>query len=103
MIDPIKDGFDVVFGSGPLQDSTLIARKVFSLALFLCASPDFVGQLAEPLVDPKQLETCPSSTSASAGHTSSRWPNTKGRYELSPQVRGRANNFQVCKQYILQG
>jgi len=25
------------------------------------------------------------------------------RYELSPQVRGRANNFQVCKQYILQG
>jgi DNA-binding transcriptional LysR family regulator len=25
------------------------------------------------------------------------------RYELSPQVRGRANNFPVCKQYILQG
>ena len=25
------------------------------------------------------------------------------RYELSPQVRGRANNFQVCKQHILQG
>ena len=25
------------------------------------------------------------------------------RYELSPQVRRRANNFQVCKQYILQG
>ncbi len=32
MVDPIKDGFDVVFGTGPLQDSTLIARKVFSLA-----------------------------------------------------------------------
>ena len=27
----------------------------------------------------------------------------KRRYELSPQVRARANNFQVCKQYILQG
>src|SRR4051794_2211026 len=29
MVDPIRDGFDVVFGTGPLQDSTLIARKVF--------------------------------------------------------------------------
>ena len=34
---------------------------------------------------------------------SSRWPRHKRRYELSPQVRARANNFQVCKQYILQG
>src|SRR6476619_7875706 len=85
MVDPIKDGFDVVFGTGPLQDSTLIARKLFSLALFLCASPDFVGQLAEPLVDPKQLETCPASTSASAGHTSSRWPNATG--DMSCRLR----------------
>ena len=42
MVDPIKDGYDVVFGPGPLQDSTLIARKVFDLNLFLCASTDFV-------------------------------------------------------------
>ena len=27
MVDPIKDGFDVAFGAGPLQDSTLIAQK----------------------------------------------------------------------------
>jgi len=27
----------------------LIARKVFSLELFLCASSDFVQQLAEPI------------------------------------------------------
>ena len=27
----------------------------------------------------------------------------KRRYELSPVVRARTNNFQVCKQYILQG
>ena len=59
IVDPIKDGFDVAFGTGPLQDSTLIAQKVFSLALFLCASPDFVGQLAEPLIDPKQLSNLP--------------------------------------------
>jgi DNA-binding transcriptional LysR family regulator len=59
MVDPIKDGFDVAFGTGPLQDSTLIAQKVFSRALFLCASPDFARQLAEPLIDPKQLSNLP--------------------------------------------
>ena len=29
--------------------------------------------------------------------------NRDRRFELSPPVRARANNFQVCKQYILQG
>jgi DNA-binding transcriptional LysR family regulator len=59
MVDPIKDGFDVASGTGPPQDSTLIAQKRFNLALFLCASPDFVRQLAEPLIDPKQLNNLP--------------------------------------------
>ena len=59
MVDPIKDGFDVVFGTGPLQDSTLIARKVFSLELFLCASADFVRQLTEPVTAPAQLNNLP--------------------------------------------
>src|ERR1700759_3760981 len=59
VVHPIKDGFDVVFGTGPLQDSMLIARKVFSLEMFLCASPDFVGQLAEPITAPAQLDSLP--------------------------------------------
>src|SRR5215218_6191903 len=59
MVDPIRDGFDVVFGTGPLQDSTLIARKVFDLELFLCASPDFVRSLPEPVTSPAQLDTVP--------------------------------------------
>ena len=58
-VDPIKDGFDVVFGTGPLQDSTLIARKVFDLELFLCASPGFVQNLDVPLTVPTQLNTLP--------------------------------------------
>ena len=103
MVDPIKDGFDVVFGTGPLQDSTLIARKVFSLELFLCASPDFVKQLAEPLVDPTQLNSVPFIDFGSCGPRKLAVANNRRRYELAPQVRARANNFQVCKQYILQG
>jgi hypothetical protein len=86
MVDPVKDGFDVVFGTGPLQDSTLIARKVFSLELFLCASPDFVRKLAEPLTDPAQLNSLPFIDFGFCGPrkvtVAKQW-----RYELSPQVR----------------
>jgi DNA-binding transcriptional LysR family regulator len=103
MVDPIKDGFDVVFGTGPLQDSTLIARKVFSLELFLCASPDFVRKLAEPLTDPAQLNSLPFIDFGFCGPRKLTVAKHKRRFELSPQVRARANNFQVCKQYILEG
>jgi DNA-binding transcriptional LysR family regulator len=103
MVDPIKDGFDVVFGTGPLQDSTLIARKVFDLELFLCASPHFVQQLTEPVTDPAQLNDLPFIEFGFRGPHKLTVVNHKRRYELAPQIRARANNFQVCKQYILQG
>jgi DNA-binding transcriptional LysR family regulator len=103
IVDPIKDGFDVVFGTGPLQDSTLIARKVFDLQLFLCASPDFVRNLDEPLTAPTQLNTLPFIDFGFAGPRRLTISKNKRHHELTPVVRARANNFQVCKQYILQG
>src|SRR6476659_7696397 len=101
-VDPLKDGFDVVFGTGPLQDSTLIARKVFDLELFLCASPDFVRKMP-PITTPAQLQDLPFIDFGFAGPRKLTVTRNKRRHELSPQVRARANNFQVCKQYILQG
>lgn len=103
LVDPIRDGFDVVFGTGPLQDSTLIARKVFRLELFLCATPAFVRDLPEAITDPAQLDALPFIDFGFGGPQKFSVVNQKRRYELSPQVRARANNFQVCKQYILQG
>ncbi len=103
IVDPIRDGFDVVFGTGPLQDSTLIARKVFSLELFLCASADFVRQLPEPVTTPTQLDRLPFIDFGFGGSRKLTVLKNKRRHELAPQVRARANNFQVCKQYILQG
>jgi DNA-binding transcriptional LysR family regulator len=104
VVHPVKDGFDVVFGTGPLQDSTLTARKVFSLELFLCASPDFVRKLEEPISAPAQLNTLPFiDCGICEGPRKLTLARNKRRYELSPMVRARANNFQVCKQYILRG
>jgi DNA-binding transcriptional LysR family regulator len=103
-VHPVNDGFDVVFGTGPLQDSTLIARKVFSLHLFLCAAPSFLQQLAEPITAPAQLNSLPFiGFGVSDGTRKLAVTKHKRRSELSPLVRARANSFQICKQYILQG
>ena len=103
MVDPIRDGFDVVFGTGPLQDSTLIARKVFDMELFLCASREFAAELTEPLVDPLQLKDLPFIDFGFCGARKLVLVNGDRRVTLSPPTRARANNFQVCKHYILQG
>ena len=104
MVHPINDGFDVVFGTGPLQDSTLIARKVFSLELFLCASPDFVRPTGGADHRPDAVEhPAVHRFGFCGGPRKLTVAKQKRRYELSPPVRARANNFQVCKQYILEG
>jgi len=104
MAHPIKDGYDVVFGMGPLQDSTLIARKVFTLDCFLCASADFINNLAEPITVPAQLNNLPFiEADFYGGRQKLLLTNGKKQHELSPIARARANSFQVSKQYILQG
>lgn len=103
MVDPVRDGFDVVFGTGPLQDSTLIARKVFDLELFLCASAEFTSHLTGPLTDPSELADLPFIDFGFCGPRKLVVQSGPRRVELSPPVRARANNFQVCKQYIQQG
>jgi DNA-binding transcriptional LysR family regulator len=103
MVDPIRDGFDVVFGTGPLQDSTLIARKVFRLELFLCASADYVRALPEPITHPAQLNALPFIDFGFGGARKLTVSRNNRRQDLTPPIRARANNFQVSKQYILQG
>lgn len=104
MVHPVKDGYDVVFGIGPLQDSTLLARKLFTLECFICASTDFIKQLPEPITTPSQLNQLPFIDFDFYGQQR-KLLLSKGKksYELLPHVRARANNFQISKNYILQG
>ena len=103
LVDPIRDGFDVVFGTGPLQDSTLIAGRCSASSSSSAPHPTSSGSCPNLSPTRRSWMPCRSSTSASGGHARSRVAKQKRRHELSPQVRARANNFQVCKQYILQG
>lgn len=48
MVDLIGENYDLAIRSGVLQDSALIARRVSSRRLILCASPDYLLQYGKP-------------------------------------------------------
>ncbi|MFC3050695.1 LysR family transcriptional regulator [Kordiimonas pumila] len=47
-IDMIAEGYDVVVRIGALKDSSLIARKIASCPILLCASPGFIEKYGMP-------------------------------------------------------
>ena len=44
-VDLIEEGLDLAFRIAELKDSSLIARKIFSVRHILCASPDYLKNL----------------------------------------------------------
>jgi DNA-binding transcriptional LysR family regulator len=48
LVDIVRDGIDVAIRVGPLQDSTLVARRIASQDMQLCASLDYVARHGAP-------------------------------------------------------
>lgn len=55
-VDILDGGFDLAIRFGPLQNSTLIARKLLTMRLAVFASPDYIRTHGEPL-HPSALST----------------------------------------------
>ncbi|EKE75506.1 LysR family transcriptional regulator [Gallaecimonas xiamenensis] len=53
-VDLVEEGFDVVFRTGELPDSSLIARRLSSYRLVLCAASSYIEH-AEPIRTPMDL------------------------------------------------
>ncbi|VWD35945.1 LysR family transcriptional regulator [Burkholderia lata] len=53
-VDLVEEGFDVVFRTGDLPDSSLIARRLGWYRLVLCAAPDYIRS-AEKIRSPEDL------------------------------------------------
>ena len=47
-VDLVAEGFDVAVRIGKLSDSTLVARKLASTRLVVCASPAYLAEHGEP-------------------------------------------------------
>ena len=46
--DLIRDGFDVAIRIAPFLDPSRVARRLATIQIFVCASPDYVRQHGEP-------------------------------------------------------
>jgi DNA-binding transcriptional LysR family regulator len=55
-VDILNGGFDLAIRFGPLQSSTLIARKLLTMPLVVFASPDYISNYGEP-AHPSALST----------------------------------------------
>jgi LysR family transcriptional regulator for bpeEF and oprC len=47
-VDFIEDGIDAAVRGGPLEDSTLIAKRIHEANYVACASPEFIRQHGQP-------------------------------------------------------
>ncbi|MGZ3445733.1 MAG: LysR family transcriptional regulator [Myxococcaceae bacterium] len=55
LVDVIEGGFDVVFHIGRLTDSSLVARRLGTDRLVVCASPEYLARAGTPRVPADRL------------------------------------------------
>lgn len=91
-VDIVAEGFDTAIRIGQLEDSALIARRIGSIRMLLCASPTFIERHGMP-ESPTDLQTLPCvfDTNFRQGN---RWSFTqKGKtVEVAPNVIARVNS-----------
>ncbi|MGK8796459.1 LysR family transcriptional regulator [Burkholderia cenocepacia] len=47
-VDPVEEGIDCMIRVGPLEDSSMVARRIGMLRRVTCASPDYLARHGEP-------------------------------------------------------
>lgn len=100
----VRDGFDLAFAFGHLEDSSLIARKFDDSDPVLLATPDFI-QKHGPITHPNQLHKLPwIVTGTRNGYTHARIFKNKNTGEVVEVDHGEAvmvNHHQVALHHIL--
>lgn len=102
-VDLMKEGIDVGLRTGPLRDSSLIARKLCDLERVVCASPAYLARCGVPRT-PEALSSHTCITQPGMP-TSSRWSfsTATGVSEVVPSGRLRANNAECVLRLAVQG
>jgi len=102
----IRDGFDVGFAMGHLQDSTLIARKFDDTDPMLCASPEYVEKHG-PITHPNQLNDLSwvvlGSRQGYSHNTVFVNKQTGERVEIDPKPAVTVNHHEVALHHLLAG
>lgn len=101
-VDLLSEGYDVVLRIGVLEDSSLIARRIATIARVYCCSPGYLAEHGEPRTpDELAAHAC-----LPYGHSRQvQWRFQHGGKPLSQAVTGRirANNGELLKDAAIAG
>jgi len=101
VVDMVNEGYDLAIRSGVLEDSLLIARRITSRNIVLCASPAYIEQYGQP----KTLDDLSQHNCLLGSSTSWHVKNTDGK-DIQYNVTGnwRSNNgyalMQACLNHL---
>jgi DNA-binding transcriptional LysR family regulator len=103
VVDLVEEGFDLAIRIGPRVDPGLVARKIASMSIMVCASPAYLKNHGTPQ-DPAQLlkHNC---LTYSYSSQENNWPFVRKTAERTVAVSGslRANNGNVLLSAAIQG
>jgi DNA-binding transcriptional LysR family regulator len=103
MVDLVAEGVDVALRAGPLEDSTLIAKKLGTSRFVPLASPDYLKKSGK-ITHPRDLakHEC---LLFSAEDDPSLWALHRGSERVSVRVSGRiyANNLNMLREFAVSG
>lgn len=100
-VDIVDEGIDVAVRVGSLKDSSLIARKLSSVKIFLSATPQYLEQNGTPL-EPSDLEqhSCIDDANFQGGQM---WPFVVNGEKITVKAKGRfrANSAKAAREIAL--
>jgi DNA-binding transcriptional LysR family regulator len=104
-VDLLDEGFDLAIQTGPLPDSSLIARRLGAASMIVCAAPSYVSRYGEPkrpadLADHSCFEYSPAKT---RGAWAFAGPEGTEKLVTVGQGRFRANSGEALRMLALRG
>ena len=87
VINPVENGVDLSIRIGPLSDSSLIAKRIGSVRVVVCASSDYLAARGRPLT-PADLARHDCITIDGTGVPRA-WPFMEGGQEIAAPIRSK--------------
>lgn len=102
-VDLVDEGYDLAIRIARLVDSSLVARRIASTTLYVCASPDYVKRHGAPK-HPQELAARQCLGYAYAG-TGDKWTleGPGGAAEVRVRTESRANNGDLLRMLAVHG
>ena len=104
-VDLSEEDVDVILRIGVLEDSAMVARRIYDARFVTCASPDYIARFGRPKT-PRELaqHNCLGYFSASLGR-SARWTYRKGKEEVihAPEGTVHMNNPEALVDLAVAG